>query len=440
MTFTPSDAQVKAIANIKDWFKNRTKTQQIFRVFGYAGAGKTTIVKHAIAELGLQNHVPGASDDKDAEAGGVLYAAYTGKAALVMTRKGTPACTIHSLIYCVSEPTKEEMDRVKQQIADLVVESRNASTEESTSIDAQIAALRLRLKNMHKPAFVLNNESEARNAALIVLDEVSMVPKDMAMDLMSFRRPVLVLGDPGQLPPIKGDGYFTQAEPDVMLTEIHRQAGESAIIRLATMARCGTFIPYGKHDEFVWKMKQSQIGPAQMLRGGQVICGKNATRYMLNNAMKAAAGFPGCYPSGKGEKIICLKNRNDLGIVNGMFMELIDPEDAGDNTFAAVIKTEDGVVVGGLDKNGKALKQIIYKGHFEDHIHVDPDRDYRDHFIKKLAIECAWGYAITCHKSQGSQWNNVIVWDDGLGGTSEDRNRWLYTAITRAEQGLVLLA
>ena len=54
-------------------------------------------------------------------------------------------------------------------------------------------------------------------------------------------------------------------------------------------------------------------------------------------------------------------------------------------------------------------------------------------------IETVWGYAITCHKSQGSSWPNVIVYDDGLSRTAEERNRWLYTAITRAERGLVIL-
>lgn len=55
-------------------------------------------------------------------------------------------------------------------------------------------------------------------------------------------------------------------------------------------------------------------------------------------------------------------------------------------------------------------------------------------------IETSWGYAITCHKSQGSQWDNVVVFDEGFGRTHEDRNRWLYTAITRAEKGLVILS
>ena len=75
-----------------------------------------------------------------------------------------------------------------------------------------------------------------------------------------------------------------------MLTEIHRQAGESAIIRLATMARQGLPIPYGEHDAYVWKMPRSSVMPEQMLRGGQVICGRNATRVQLNIAMSAPRG------------------------------------------------------------------------------------------------------------------------------------------------------
>jgi exodeoxyribonuclease-5 len=251
-----------------------------------------------------------------------------------------------------------------------------------------------------------------------------------------------VLGDPGQLPPIKGEGAFTDTVPDVMLTEIHRQAGESAIIRLATMARQGQPIPYGEHDAFVWKMRRTDVGPEQMLRGGQVICGRNATRIQLNVAMKRAAGFAGVYPTGEvrdgsPEKIICLKNRNDLGIVNGMFLELGDIRDEDAHSFSATVRTEDGDVVGGTAE--KPQRHRLYKGHFDDHVVLDRERDRRDHWIRKGLIEAVWGWAITCHKSQGSSWPNVIVFDDGLGRTVEDRARWLYTAITRAERGLVIL-
>ena len=66
-----------------------------------------------------------------------------------------------------------------------------------------------------------------------------MVDEDLGRDLLSFGKPVLVLGDPAQLPPVKGGGFFTEAEPDVMLTEVHRQAADNPIIRAvhATSAR-----------------------------------------------------------------------------------------------------------------------------------------------------------------------------------------------------------
>jgi len=432
MTFTPSDMQAKAIRDIKDWYENRTKDQQVFRVFGYAGTGKTTIVSHAIGELGLKTGATGLGGD-------VLYAAFTGKAALVMTRKGTPACTIHSLIYHVSEPTEAEIEKLKNEIAALVAKIPAMSPAERQFEEVRLRKLELQLKDVHKPRFSLNPTSVLRDAKLLVLDEVSMVGDEMAHDLLSFGKPVLVLGDPGQLPPVKGEGAFTKVAPDVMLTEVHRQAGESAIIRLATLARQSRPIPYGEHDTFVWKMRRDQVEPQQILRGGQVICGKNATRLQLNLAMKQAAGFPGVYPTGSGEKIICLKNRNDIGVINGMFLTLTDITDDDSLFFTARISTEDGETVGPSGEDGKPEKFKIYKGHFDDHIRLDPEREQRDYKKKRGCIEAVWGWAITCHKSQGSQWENIVVYDDGLGRTAEDRARWLYTAITRAERGLVLL-
>ena len=151
-----------------------------------------------------------------------------------------------------------------------------------------------------------------------------------------------------------------------MLTEIHRQAGESAIIRLATMARQGEPIPYGGHDDHVWKMRRTDVTPEQLLRGGQVICGRNATRLHLNTAMKHAAGFDGAHPVGSGEKIICLKNRHDLGLINGMFVIAGRHPRRG----AAFVQRH-------RDHRGRrgriaGRQRFIYKGHYDDHVDFDP--------------------------------------------------------------------
>jgi exodeoxyribonuclease-5 len=425
--FTPSAAQARAIAEIRDWYLNRRHIQQIFRLFGYAGSGKSTITRYAIEALGLAMKGNGGW-------GRVQFAAFTGKAALVMTRKGTPASTIHSLIYRVSEATEEEIERVEKELAQLKAGLFLMGPAELAFARTQIASLELRLAHIHEPRFVLNSQSLVRDCDLIVLDEVSMVGEEMANDLLAFGKPILVLGDPGQLPPIHGEGAFTNVAPDVMLDEIHRQAGDSAILRLATMARQGLPIDYGAYDEHVWKMPRRDVSPEQMLRGGQVLCGSNATRRGLNMSMKRAAGFAAVLPTGSGEKIICLKNRHDLGLINGMFLTLSDVHHQPGNevSFTATVRTEDGQEISG--------PQHFWRGEYDDHIVFDRDRGRRDAYLRRSLIETSWGYAITVHKSQGSSWDNVILFDDGFGRTAIDRNRWLYTAITRAEKGLVILS
>jgi exodeoxyribonuclease V len=437
MTITPSDTQARAIAAIRNWFNNRTGEQQVFRLFGYAGTGKSTVLKFALDELGLEPHK--SSRDGGACAPGVVTATFTGKAALVLRRKGTPARTIHSLIYSVIAATDEEIEEAGKKVHEAEQEALGLTGFDRTAAEAAIEAMRQAMSQMKKPRFALNPQSDAASARLVVLDEVSMVGEDMARDLMSFGKPILVLGDPGQLPPIKGEGAFTKDAPDIMLTEIHRQAEESAIIRLATMTRQGEQIGFGQYDTFVWKMRKMDVTPEQCLRGGQVICGLNATRLQLNNAMRRAAGFQnGWLPTGPDEKIICLKNQNDIGLINGMFLTLEDIVDEGSLYFSATVRDEEGNLISRPDRSRERLR--IYKGHFEDHIAFDRGRHDRDWKTKRMLTEATFGWAITGHKSQGSQWENVIVWDDGLGRNEADRRRWLYTVITRAERGLVILA
>ena len=251
--FVPSDAQARAIADIRDWYLHRRHDA--------AGVPPVWLCR----KREEYHHPPCHRRARPGDTGqgrgwgGVLFAAFTGKAALVMTRKGTPASTIHSLIYRVSEATEEEIERVEKELAQLKAGLFLMGPAEHAFARMQIARLELRLAHIHEPRFILNDQSAVRDCDLIVLDEVSMVGEEMANDLLAFGKPILVLGDPGQLPPINGEGAFTNAAPDVMLHEIHRQAGESAIIRLATMARQGDAIAQGAHDEIVWKMRRSDV-------------------------------------------------------------------------------------------------------------------------------------------------------------------------------------
>ena len=139
--------------------------------------------------------------------------------------------------------------------------------------------------------------------------------------------------------------------------------------------------------------------------------------------------MPATIPRARGEKIICLKNRHDLGLVNGMFLELAGHPRREPAVFSATV-THRGRRRRSPGGSGSTRATSTTTSH------SDPDRGTpRLAASEKGLVESVWGYAITCHKAQGSQWENVIVYDDGLGRTAEDRARWLYTAITRAERG-----
>ena len=99
------------------------------------------------------------------------------------------------------------------------------------------------------PSFDLWDEAPASKAELIIIDECSMVDAELGRDLLSFGVPVLVLGDPAQLPPIQGGGFFTEAEPDAMLTEVHRQAQDDPIVRLSMDIRAGEYLEPGRYGE-----------------------------------------------------------------------------------------------------------------------------------------------------------------------------------------------
>src|SRR3954469_7529446 len=231
--FTPhQDAALKAVA---DWLKARRVggAPPLFRLFGYAGTGKTTLARHL-------------AEDVD---GKVAFAAFTGKAALVMRRKGCEgASTIHSLIYRARESGEET------------------------------------------PSFELWDEAPASKAKLIVIDECSMVDAELGRDLMSFGVPVLVLGDPAQLPPIQGGGFFTDAEPDSMLTEVHRQAQDDPIVRLSMQVREGERLTPGDYG-MTSVVTKDAFDPQRALETDQILVGRNNTRRAYNGRLRERKGF-----------------------------------------------------------------------------------------------------------------------------------------------------
>lgn len=369
---TWSPQQAAALDAVSRWYSSGRARKQVFRVFGYAGTGKTTLARH-FAE-GLK--------------GDVLYMAYTGKAAMVMRKSGcVGALTIHATIYSVDFNPQTGVKK-----------------------------------------FVLKDVDDLSDTALFVVDECSMVDQEIGRDMLSFGVPILVLGDPAQLPPVKGGGFFTDADPDVMLTEIHRQAGESPIIRMATTIREGGRLEYGSYgDSRV--ITRGDLDQSDVMEAGQVLVGLNKTRTAYNGRMRALHGRQSRMPE-VSDTLVCLKNDREKGLFNG-----------------------------GLFRVEELLKRR--RGHLNDHtvrMHV-ASLDFesttpievrvREEFFEGRGNEVPWkelnglqqfdyGYALTVHKAQGSQWDSVCLFDES-GNFSTDRARWLYTGLTRAAEKITVV-
>jgi len=375
-----SDQEAAALV-VDRWM--RAPGPQVLRLWGYAGTGKTTLIRDLVADAGRR----------------WLFAAYTGKAALVMRRLGCAgAQTIHSLIY------------------------RPDETQATTDLEGR-----------PRIGFRRWADSPLQHAAGIVIDEGSMVDAAVGRDLLSFGKKVLVIGDPAQLPPVSGAGFFAADDPDVMLTEVHRQARESGILDLATFVREGgdpaDWQPRAGDCEV--RFRTDMPGEAiwrRMLSADQVIVGTNKTRHRFNAKHRLILGLAAqsLLPVA-GDKVVCLRNEREAGLFNGSTWRVETSAVSKDQTAVTMgLSSDDGV-------SEIAGSVCSWSHHFlgrEDDI-AESRRRQRQEFD--------YGYHLTCHKSQGSQWPDVVVFDESRRFDADTARRWLYTAITRASERLLLV-
>jgi len=372
-----SAAQGRAALEVSRWMRD-PRGPQVYRLFGCAGTGKTTIAR----ELAAGSSRPW------------LFASYTGKAALVMRQRGClGAQTIHSLIY---RP------------------------------DGDLPG---------GPSFRLWEESPLADAAGIVIDECSMVDEELGRDLLSFGRKVLVLGDPAQLPPIAGGGFFTSGVPDFLLTEVFRQAAGSGILDLATHVREGGSLA----DRIGWSSEDCAVirrsrdaGPeimARMVAADQVIVGLNRTRHAFNDRYRRASGVEGRMPAA-GDKVVCLRNERRRGLFNGSMWRVGSAKASPTGRFVDLdLSTLDGI-------SPSRVEARSWTHHF---LGREPELDDEGP-ARRAHQEFDYGYYVTCHKAQGSQWDDVVLYDESGSFDRDTARRWLYTGITRAARRLLVVA
>ena len=305
-SFTPhQDSALNAVA---DWLKakpGKNGTPPVFRLFGYAGTGKTTLARHIA----------------DGVNGEVKFAAFTGKAALVMRNKGCDgASTIHSLIYRARESGEEQ------------------------------------------PSFELWDDAPASKAKLIVIDECSMVDAELGRDLMSFECPLLVLGDPAQLPPIQGAGFFTNAEPDAMLTEVHRQAQDDPIVRMSMDVREGRELDIGRYGESE-VVSRSELDPARVMDADQVLVGRNNTRRSYNMRVRQKQNIEDPLPVA-GDKLVCLRNNRKKALFNGGLWRVKSRAASKSKIITMRLSPDEDFGAQGHESLGaRGLLQRRYRGH-----------------------------------------------------------------------------
>jgi exodeoxyribonuclease-5 len=416
--FAPQQAQ--ALDAVNQWLK--TKSKPWFYLGGYAGTGKTTVAKHF--------------------AGGVdrpKFGAYTGKASEVMRKKGCKdASTIHKLIYKYDgqdfKGRKELEKALHEAIKDgdaKLVSHYNHLLEEAE-------------KQHANPMFSVKEGMALADADLLVIDECSMINERMAMDILSFKVPVLVLGDPAQLPPVRGAGYFTNQDPDFMLTEVHRQAQGNPVLMLATEVRKGNRLVRGKYGDSE-VMAPSKVHGGIMTEAGVILVGMNKTRLRCNKFMRGLLKRDDSPYPVRDDKLISLTNMKAhpngqasrfyngttfVAMEDGVLSdESDDPRDNVQDIWLQVV-LEDGTMKM-IDATSEYFKRYE-KPHFQD------PRGYHDKQNERIH-DVDFAYALTVHKSQGSQWDDVVIMDDGfLKWKPEQRKMWLYTAITRAAEKITI--
>lgn len=369
MSWSPQ--QEDAIKAVRAWVRKKN-APQIFRLFGFAGTGKTTLAREIAGDIGK-----------------VVYGAFTGKAAMVLRTKGCAnASTIHGLIY---SPVDEE--------------------------------------NMGAPRWVLKADSPVADANLVVIDECSMVDEKLAADLMSFGTKILVLGDPAQLPPVKGTGFFTNATPDTMLTEVHRQARDNPIIRMSMTIREGGRLEHGKYGECD-VISRREIGPDRILAADQVLVGLNRTRHSYNGRIRELLGRKDFMPVA-GDRLVGLRNDKTCNMLNGSLWNVEKIEGR-----RGKMKIESPCVemtVSPLDFAGGKHERVSVRREF--FVGTEGTVPWEE---RRGTQEMTYGYALTVHKAQGSQWDDVVLFDEAS-TFREDSTRWLYTGVTRAAKRLTMV-
>lgn len=424
-----SPDQERAVNTVTDRVREAAGGE-VVQMLGYAGTGKSTVLPSIIDRLGYH------PED-------CAFVAPTGKAAKVATKKlkegglNVGATTIHKAIYrpkpLKAEALQRELAGARKRLTEMLCGdyTEGEIEQQQLKITQLEHDLDKAIDEPDTPTFQLNPDSTISARKLIVVDEASMVGTEIAGDLKLFGVPILAIGDPGQLPPVGDKPGLLIGKPDAMLEKIHRQAADNPIIALSQHVRDGKRLKAGTWGDTVEILTKAQDDVTVGDFDAQVICGKNDTRWKLTKRIRKAFDFLTTGPDVDEPLIVCRNSRRIPELVNGTFVcsqksvNLVD----GEAYFRMEV----------IDENGVPRSFYAWQGLFEEN-HLRQKGGYTSNKFdmykaRKDYEHLDWGWVITCHKSQGSQWDNVVVHNEAS-VFREDAVKWAYTAVTRAAQNL----
>lgn len=471
MTLTTE--QQSALTALIDFIGSKAN---IFILRGYAGTGKTTLLKSLLEYL----------KDSHEQRPYMLFAP-TGRAAKVLQDKTGMGATIHKGIYAKAT---EHINYAEDANFDLSVDTANQDTK-------LIFKLVTRLRNSRP--IVIVDEASMISAKTSKEDRFQFGSDNLMEDLIEFSGldnggQIIFIGDDAQLPPVTdsfsaalSEEFFRSKGLSVRtakLTHVMRQGAGSIILKNAMAIRDNIF--KDRKDRFGATMMRadeefSDITPdvaiikcASEWKNTIMVTHANASAAKFNSAIRKIR-FPEHAEPVPGDRLLVVRNAYDvhtediadgINIFNGEFCDLLEVCEeetkiafVGENRvelrFRDVkIRHESGIILSIkiisnlLDSPSPNLSELESKALFSEfvsrHQHLRR-KEYHDQFLAALhkdpyfnAIQVKYGYAITCHKAQGGEWNNVIVDFTGRSGLDTESLRWAYTAITRATHHLMI--
>jgi exodeoxyribonuclease-5 len=171
-------------------------------------------------------------------------------------------------------------------------------------------------------------------------------------------------------------------------------------------------------------VRRQALDPARVLGADQVLVGRNATRRAYNGRMRERRGFADLLPL-SGDKLVCLRNNRKKGLFNGGLFSVTERGARRSGILKLRLSPDEEV-------GDRAVRVSVRPECFTGEIEAFPWQE------RKRYDEFDYGYVLTVHKSQGSQWDDVVLFDESFAFT-EHRERWLYTGITRAAKRLTLV-